>query len=614
MTNNGPEFEGFSAFEQTSGEITNRIFKCDLCRFTNTDTGGMKRHIARMHKTSGSKRGLDERAEASLDDREDKRPKIDEHFEPDLVSTQISENDEELDEFEEALLAEENDYQEDDLSLHLSDKILGKIGNDTNFDINDDNANTGNNDDIKTINEHKDVANSSVLADVAIMKVRIKVLEDESKSKDLNIEELEAEVNNLAGFAVVVPRLENEIIIKDGALEAGLSRINILEEESVRKDSKLKSLEDEITKKSNREQLLERALKKRLKKNQQSPNDMGTAPAMEVDGETANDDDFQKLKKSLKGKDALIRELKEGKVILANELKDAQEKLNGSGGNHSIEKCIKLTKDLKNKTNECKAVEKENKELKESLSKFQIEMNQRNNKVAEIEAQNVRLNELNNKLFEISKSSGIFKNLEETNRKEVDAQKIVFEENPKVHTRHGNKPKHVKEKAGSFHPKATEKCYFYENGFCRKGAQCSFNHPSTMCKSFWSYGDCDNGVQCPDRHPLQVCIKYLNNTCIQGDKCVYQHPQIAHSKSKSPGYSASPNNFGPNTATAAIPSFFPAAANHPSAPTHRSPAHNPGWQLPQQEQQFGQRDQHHWQGQGNEHGHLGQQQGQGWQK
>ena len=82
-----------------------------------------------------------------------------------------------------------------------------------------------------------------------------------------------------------------------------------------------------------------------------------------------------------------------------------------------------------------------------------------------------------------------------------------------------------------------------------------------MCKSFWSYGDCDIGVQCPDRHPLQVCIKYLNNTCIQGDKFVYQHPQIAHSKPKSPGYSASPNNFGPNTATAAIPSFFPAAAN-----------------------------------------------------
>ena len=162
-------------------------------------------------------------------------------------------------------------------------------------------------------------------------------------------------------------------------------------------------------------------------------------------------------------------------------------------------------------------------------------MSQRNNKVAEIEAQNVRLNELNNKLFELLKSSGNFKNLEETNKTEVDAQNIVFEDNPKVPIRHGNKPKHVKEKAVSFHPKATEKCYFYENGFCRKGAQCSFNHPSTMCKSFWSHGDCGNGVQCPDRHPLQVCIKYLNNTCIQGDKCVYQHPQIAHSKPKSPG-------------------------------------------------------------------------------
>jgi hypothetical protein len=38
---------------------------------------------------------------------------------------------------------------------------------------------------------------------------------------------------------------------------------------------------------------------------------------MEVDGERANDDDFQKMKKYLKEKDAQIRDFREGKVILA---------------------------------------------------------------------------------------------------------------------------------------------------------------------------------------------------------------------------------------------------------------------------------------------------------
>ena len=167
------------------------------------------------------------------------------------------------------------------------------------------------------------------------------------------------------------------------------------------------------------------------------------------------------MKQSLKTKDAQIKELNEGKVTLANELKEVQENLNGAGSNYTIDKCIKLTKDLKNKTNELKAAHKDKNDLKTTLSKCQVEMNKRNNKIAEIEAQNVKLNDMNNKLYETSKTSGIFSSLEETNRKEVDAQKVIFEENPNI--RHGNKPKYVQEKSVS--PKETGKCYFYENGF-----------------------------------------------------------------------------------------------------------------------------------------------------
>ena len=43
--------------------------------------------------------------------------------------------------------------------------------------------------------QQKDIVNSVLHAGVAIMKVRLKAIEDESKAKDLQIEELESEVN-----------------------------------------------------------------------------------------------------------------------------------------------------------------------------------------------------------------------------------------------------------------------------------------------------------------------------------------------------------------------------------------------------------------------------------
>ena len=49
--------------------------KCNVCDFMNTDRGGMKRHILRMHR--GTKRNND----TTTDDAADKRPKVD-TFEP----------------------------------------------------------------------------------------------------------------------------------------------------------------------------------------------------------------------------------------------------------------------------------------------------------------------------------------------------------------------------------------------------------------------------------------------------------------------------------------------------------------------------------------------------
>ena len=164
------------------------------------------------------------------------------------------------------------------------------------------------------------------------------------------------------------------------------------------------------------------------------------------------------------------------------------------------------------------------------------------------------------------------------------------------------------------------KCWFYENGFCRKGAQgvqCPFSHPQTMCTSFWNHGECPQGDKCPKRHPAQVCIKYLNNTCINGVNCVYQHPQNSiSSKPMSPQHQSSPQFYGnqnkhfppqPSTSSnvpSSSPSYFPTSANYLPAQSHQ-----PGRQQQEHQRDHYDQQQHH---QGNDHGHLGQQQGQGW--
>ena len=101
--------------------------------------------------------------------------------------------------------------------------------------------------------------------------MKLKAIENESKEKDLAIEEMESEICqltlNLSGCASFITDLENSVKVKDETIETGLARINSLEHDSLQKISRITKLEEEVAKRSNREQLLERALKKRLKKN-----------------------------------------------------------------------------------------------------------------------------------------------------------------------------------------------------------------------------------------------------------------------------------------------------------------------------------------------------------
>ena len=247
----------------------------------------------------------------------------------------------------------------------------------------------------------------------------------------------------------------------------------------------------------------------------------------DASGETTNEE-LLKIKNILKTKDNIIKELTTGKVTLAKELAEAQEKVHGDGVS-SNEQCIKLTKNLRHKTNELKASKKEKNDLKANLAKLQLDMNVKNNKIADLEAQNVKVNDFNNKMYDICKSKGVFDVLEDANKKELDSQSKTYKESHE--SRHGNRPKHLKDKSNNA-PNETENCWFYENGFCRQGVKCAFNHPSVMCLQFWSHGECDKGNQCIKRHPVQICTKYLNNSCIAGKNCVNQHPK--NSKSSLP--------------------------------------------------------------------------------
>ena len=375
----------------TNGDAVIKKLKCNLCDFKNTDKGGMKRHILRMHR--GTKRNND----ITTDDTADKRPKVD-PFEPTLASTQIEDDDLEKDEFEEVLMAEENDYECGDVTVAgYSEEMLAKLGDWTQYEFKE----VGGNSETKGHSEANNAANE---ADLKIAKGRLEAWKNESKKKDLAIAEQSLEINNLKGELAIV---KEDISRKDDALETNLANMNRLEDQVDVEKSKARSLEEKAAKGTKRIQLLERALKKYMSK--ANGDEVETAP---------NDNDPVKLKAIIHAKNMEIKNLKEGKVFLVNELKEAQEKVHESG-NDTVDKCIKLTNDLKAKTNQLKVAEKNLKDSKDSQAKIQLAMNDVNNKIAHVETENVKLNDFNNKMYEICKKSGVFEKLEGLNMKEL---------------------------------------------------------------------------------------------------------------------------------------------------------------------------------------------------
>ena len=192
---------------------------------------------------------------------------------------QIMEEDDfdELDEFEAALMAEENDFDGNGTTFAYSDEMLAKVGDDTYFEI-------GNLVENETATE--ELINTVQQADNVILNARIKVIERESKEKDLKVEEMLSEINTL----------NIKLSTKDKTIEASLSKINSLEDNATVKNTRVKTLEDNVNAKSNRINLLERALKKSLKKNRATS-----------ESDDANiEEDIDSLKRKIKSKNNLI--------------------------------------------------------------------------------------------------------------------------------------------------------------------------------------------------------------------------------------------------------------------------------------------------------------------
>ena len=252
--------DGFSVNDEVVEDMTVKTFICDVCAFTNSDIGGMKRHIKAKHRTTASKRSHGDGDGDDNDEREEKRPKIDEVFEPDLASTQISDDDD-LDEFDEVLLAEQNDNDDGEETFGISDETLANLGNDTNFVYQDKERVVH-----EPVNTYQDVISSVLQADIAILNARIKAIERESSDKGLRMEQMVSEIHcltfNLTECSEAFTALVKKLVVKNEAIEAGLARINLLDNDEETNKSKRKKLEEELEEKSNRIKLLSKNIEK----------------------------------------------------------------------------------------------------------------------------------------------------------------------------------------------------------------------------------------------------------------------------------------------------------------------------------------------------------------
>ena len=124
--------------------------------------------------------------------------------------------------------------------------------------------------------------------------------------------------------------------------------------------------------------------------------------------------------------------------------------------------------------------------MTENFASIQSKLNEVNNKLAEAQVSNIRLNEHNDRLYELCKGSKIVESLEREHKKDLAEQKETFNDSKHKETRRETRKSSSTPKRNN----KDKKCWFHENGFCKKGDTCDFLHPLQICSHCDKYGQC----------------------------------------------------------------------------------------------------------------------------
>ena len=74
-------------------------------------------------------------------------------------------------------------------------------------------------------------------------------------------------------------------------------------------------------------------------------------------------------------------------------------------------------------------------------------------------------------------------------------------------------------------PKFRVKCNFYNQGFCRQGSSCEYEHPVNVCEQYLKEGECLKR-HCNGRHIYKCRYFQSPQGCFRGNSCIVLREQL----------------------------------------------------------------------------------------
>ena len=163
----------------------------------------------------------------------------------------------------------------------------------------------------------------------------------------------------------------------------------------------------------------------------------------------------------------------------------------------------------KSSTNENKTM----KSADENINNLLQTIEEKNNKIIELENFNKRITINNDNLKEIV-------NIDKKNKPK-----------PSTGGRTGESSSGKEEGSRGLQPFGAKICKWENIRKCKHGAKCRFFHPTTKCQSHSIKGSCEN-IKCQHRHPEDTCFEWKDSgRCKRGDNCRFRHPSTKSNKS-----------------------------------------------------------------------------------